>query len=316
MDDKIEHAEVDGHDDLPSRETIRALLDVIAPSSTLSAIRPLAGSYSNLTHLVEALAADGSQMRIVVRRYVYGDRAQKARLEFETLTFLQEHGVPAPVPLYLDEEGAVLGSPGIVTSYVPGQQIMSPPGHPSGPLDWARSLAVMLANIHSIPCDRAKRFLLDANSEATWFLRSGGVPSYMDAHPDGAVAWQAVHDLLPHLQPVESTLVHLDYWRGNVLWEGGRISAVVDWEEAAYGDPGIDVAYCYMELVIMGMIEEAKEFLCAYEAETEKQVANLGFWELAAAVRPMTDIAGWITEPSKGERFRRFIADAKRSVGY
>jgi hypothetical protein len=61
----------------------------------------------------------------------------------------------------------------------------------------------------------------------------------------------------------------------------------------------------------MGMIEEAKEFLRTYETETGRPVANLGFWELAAAARPMTDIEGWITDPGKGEQFRQFIADAK-----
>jgi aminoglycoside phosphotransferase (APT) family kinase protein len=314
MNDENEPCESDAQDDLPSQETIRALLEVIAPGSALSAIRPLAGSYSNSTHLVEALAAGGSQIRMVVRRYVHGDRAKKSRLEFRTLAFLQDHGVPASAPLYLDEDGAVLGVPGIVTSYVSGRQLMSPSDHPSGPLDWARSLATMLARIHSIPCDNARSLLLDANSEATWFLRSGAVPEYMDTHPDGAMIWQAVHDLLPNIQQVEPALVHLDYWRGNVLWDQGQITAVVDWEEAGYGDPGIDVAYCYMEMVIMGMIEASEEFLSIYEAEMG-QVVNLGFWELAAAARPMTDIAGWITEPSKGKRFRQFIADARGRVG-
>jgi aminoglycoside phosphotransferase (APT) family kinase protein len=283
-------------------------LEVIAPTSTLSAVRPLFGSYSNSTHLVEALAVDGSQACLVVRRYVHGDRAKKARLEYETLAFLQDHGVPAPAPLYLDEDGAVLGRPGIVTSYVSGKQLMSPSDHPAGPLTWARSLATMLARIHSIPCASAKRFLLDANAEATWFLRFGSVPDDMDAHPDGAMVWHAVHDLLPHIQQVEPALVHLDYWRGNVLWDRGQITAVVDWEEAACGDPGYDVAYCRMEMVIMGMTEASEEFLSAYEAKMGRQVVNLGFWELAAAARPMTDIAGWITEPSKGKRFRQFIS--------
>lgn len=308
----LSRAEMDDSN-LPSQETVRALMEVIAPESTISAIRPLAGSYSNSTHLVEALSTNGSLIRIVVRRYVRGNRAKKARVEFRTLAFLQDHGVPAPKPLYLDEDGALLGTPGIVTSFVPGKQIMSP----SDPLNWARALAVMLARIHSIPCDKAaKRFLLDANSEAVWFLRSGVVPDYMSAHPDGALVWQAVRDLLPNIQQIEPALVHLDYWRGNILWDRGRITAIVDWEEAGYGDPGIDVAYCHMEMFIMGMREASDEFLKAYEAEMGQQAANLGFWELAAAARPMTDIAGWITEPSKGERFRQFIANARRRAGY
>jgi aminoglycoside phosphotransferase (APT) family kinase protein len=303
--------------DLLSEESARTLLDAIAPGSVVLAIDSLPGSFSNFTHLVEARSADGSAFRVVVRRYaVFGsyDRGEKARREFKTLELVQRYGVPAPRPLYLDERGAILGSPGIVTDYVPGEMILSP----ADPLNCARALATMLAEIHSIPCDaEAQGFLLDANSEATWFLRSGDVPDYMLAHPDGAKVWQAAHDLLPDVQPVPPTLVHIDYWLGNILWDQGRITAVVDWEEAACGDPGIDVAYCRMDMFLNGMgPQAADEFLNVYEAEMGQRVANLGFWELAAAARPMFSPAGWITEPLVQGRFGQFVADARRRAGY
>jgi aminoglycoside phosphotransferase (APT) family kinase protein len=297
--------------DLLSEESARALLDVIAPGSVVLAIDSLPGSFSNFTHLVEARSADGSVFRVVVRCYaVFGsyDRGEKARREFKTLELLQEHGIPAPLPLYLDEEGAVLGSPGIVNDYVPGEMLTSP----ADPLNCARALATTLAQIHSVPCDaEARGFLLDANSEATWFLRSDDVPDYMLAHPDGARVWQAAHDLLSDIQPVPPTLVHIDYWLGNVLWDRGCITAVVDWEEAAYGDPGIDVAYCRMDMCLNGMGRRAAdEFLNVYEAEMGRRVANLEFWELAAAVRPMFSPEGWITESPAKERFGQFVEGA------
>jgi aminoglycoside phosphotransferase (APT) family kinase protein len=300
--------------DAPSRQSVQALLQAIAPGSVLAAIRPLAGSYSNYTHLVEYDAAAGTRARIVVRRYAQrgSDWPGKARREFKTLALLQGHGVPAPTPLYLDEDGALLDASGIVTDYVPGEQIYAPPD----PLAWARALATTLARIHSIPCDAtAQSFLLDANPEAVWFLRSGVVPDYMSAHPDGASVWQMVHDLWPHIRQVPTTLVHLDYWPGNVLWARGQITAVVDWEEAAYGNPGIDVAYLCMNLSLEGMDRAADAFLRAYEAQAGR-VANLGFWELAAAARPMIDPEDWrITASPARERFRRFIADAMGRAG-
>jgi aminoglycoside phosphotransferase (APT) family kinase protein len=284
----------------------------IAPGSTYVAIEPLPGSYSNYTHLVDARRPDGSDFRVVVRRYkVFGsyDRGEKARREFKAFELLHQHGIPVPQPLYLDEQGTMLGIPGIVTRYVSGTQIESP----SDPVGWARALAAMLARIHAIPCaSAATDFLLDANAEATWFLRSGTVPDYMQAHPDGVAVWQAVRDLSSNLQQVQPTLVHIDYWPGNVLWDRGQITAVVDWEEAAYGDPGIDVAYCRMEMHLSGMGHVAEEFLSAYEAEAGRPIANLGFWELAAAARPMFSPEGWITESPAKEEFELFIADSKR----
>jgi aminoglycoside phosphotransferase (APT) family kinase protein len=307
---------VDQRTDLLTEETIHALLQEIAPGSTVLAIGALPGSYSNFTHRVDLRSPDGSDVRIVVRRYkVFGtyDRGEKARREFKTFELLQRNGIPSPQPLYLDEQGAVLGTPGIVTSYVPGKMITSP----SEPIRWARTLATVLAKIHSVPGDTVgKKFLLDGNEEAAWFLHSDVVPAYMKAHPDGTAVWQMVYDLWPHLSQISPTLVHLDYWPGNILWNQGQITAVVDWEEAAFGDPGIDVAYCRMEMFLSGLGYVADEFLNTYEVETGQPVANLGFWELAAAARPMFSPVGRITESPARETFRQFIANARTRAGY
>jgi aminoglycoside phosphotransferase (APT) family kinase protein len=303
----------------PSPEHIRALLDVIEPGSTLAAVHALPGSYSNFTHLVEIKSSAGDVSQIVVRRYAdHGDdRSLKAVREFKTLALLQNYPhIPVPQPRYLDMVGSILDAPGIVTSFVTGQQIAA---HPES-LHWTRvcpTAALMLARIHAVPLDTdAREFLMDGNTEAAWFLRSGTVPAYMRAHPDGARVWQAVHDLRPGLISVEPALIHLDYWSGNILWEGGQITAVVDWEEAAYGDPGIDVAYCRMELFLEGMDAAADTLLQVYEENVGQPVANLGYWELAAAARPMLDLDGWITRPVMADRFRRFIANALQRAGY
>jgi aminoglycoside phosphotransferase (APT) family kinase protein len=68
---------------------------------------------------------------------------------------------------------------------------------------------------------------------------------------------------------------------------------VIDWEEAAYGDPAVDLAYARMNMILMGLPEAAEEFLRIYELETGRPVKNLGFWELAASVRPMIDPVDW-----------------------
>ncbi len=301
----------------PSKEMIAALLDVIAPGSAPVVIDSLPGSYSNSTHFVDVRFPNDYIFRIVVRRYaVFGDydRGEKARREFKTYKLLKAQGLPVPQPLYLDDEGKLLGTPGIVTRYVPGKLVMAPDNPPADPLSWARALAAMLARIHAVFCDSiAQSFLLDANAEATWFARAKAAPDYMKAHPDGALVWKAVRDRLPDLQPVSPALVHVDYWPGNILWNNDRITAILDWEEAAYGDPGIDVAYCRMQMALDGMDEAAEEFLAVYEADMGP-VANLAFWELAAAARPMFDPVGWIDEAPADERFRQFIADAKKRL--
>ena len=296
-------------------ESARALLDRLAPDSELDSITVAEGSFSNYTHILAAREKDGRPYRIVARRYkVFGnyDRGEKARREFKTFELLNRHNIPAPEPLLLDESGEILGLPGIVVSFVEGRLMLEAA---SDPMDWARKLADMLADIHSIPCRKEEQeFLLKGDAEAGWFLNSENPPAYMQAYPGGSELWSILQDRLPNLERVAPVLLHLDYWSGNILWQENEISAVIDWEEAAHGDPAVDVGYAVMNIVLMGLPEAADEFIRTYEAQTGRGLRNLGFWELAAAVRPMIDPEDWkIHQPPGSDRFRIFVEQAKQN---
>jgi len=298
-------------DHLP-QETALILLEKIAPGSSLQRVELLPGSFSNHTHLVEARLPDGETLKCVVRRYqIFGDydRGEKARREFKTLELINDNGIPSPEPLLLDDTGGLLGVPGIVTRLVPGALVLDAPPEP---LIWARKLAVMLAKIHTIPLEEASSsFLLDANTEATWFLQHDSAPAYMQGFPGRINLWQALRDRYVSLRPVTPALIHIDYWEGNILWDEDEISAVLDWEEAARGDPVIDVAYARMNMFLMGLPVAVDEFLRAYEIESGHKAENLGFWEMAAAVRPMSGLANWgmDREPQAG-RFQQYMEEA------
>lgn len=301
-----------------SEQIVCSLLSIIAPGSELTSITVPDGSFSNFTHVVEARLKDGGLYKVVVRRYkVFGnyDRGEKARREFKTFELLNQHQVPAPEAIYLDEKGDVLGIPGIVTRFVEGSLMMEAPSDPD---DWAGKLARTLAKIHSIKCgEDEQNFLLKGNTEAAWFLRYDAPPRYMQEYPGGSELWHMIRDLFPKIQTVSPVLLHIDYWSGNILWHEGRISAVIDWEEAAYGDPAVDVAYARMNIVLMGLPDAADEFLRVYEFESGHKVENLGFWELAASVRPMVDPVDWKVTNSdylNANILLKFIDDAKMRV--
>ena len=298
------------HDDNSVAKIYQAVLDIVVPGAKFLELQPLVGDFSNDTRLIEATDADGSRLRLVSRRYaIFGayDRGEKARREYQTLQFLRQHRVPAPEPLFLDETGATLGAPGIVTRFVPGKLLLAPP-YPAGRPE---RLAQTLAAIHRIPIDTGASFLLAGNSEATWFLKNPDVmPDYIRSHPLGPAVWEAMRTYWPAMTPSLPSLVHIDYWAGNVLWREGEISAVVDWEEAAQGDPAIDVAYCRMDLFLCGLAEQAELFLARYEMAMNRPVRHLAFWELAAAVRPMFNPEGWISDSPQKERFANFVHSA------
>ena len=113
-----------------SEQTANSLLNIIKPGSELTSIAVADGSFSNYTHIVTAQVKDGSPYKVVVRRYkVFGeyDRGEKARREFKTFQLLNQHKVPAPEALFLDDTGVVLGIPGIVTRFVEGSLMMDTP---------------------------------------------------------------------------------------------------------------------------------------------------------------------------------------------
>lgn len=297
--------------------TILAILDALGYVGASCHIDPLPGSYSNFTGLLRIEPRDGAPKKIVVRRYNpenYEEGHDKPACEFHALELLHRQRIPVPPPLLLDTDGGLLGLPGIVTEFVPGKQI-EPPSEAARWGDMAATNARMLARIHQTPfSDADKPFMMNDDVEVAWFIKTDVMPDYMREDPDGETVWHLIKDHWHQRRLASPRFQHTDYWSGNILWIGDEISAVVDWEEAGYGDPACDVAYARMEYYLEGLPEAAETFLQVYQAETGWQLPNLAISELAASVRPMTDPAGWFTRPYMEERYRGFIADAKREL--
>ncbi|MCE2494663.1 MAG: aminoglycoside phosphotransferase family protein, partial [Alphaproteobacteria bacterium] len=103
----------------------------------------------------------------------------------------------------------------------------------------------------------------------------------------------AIRELRFGIRKTPPVFLHMDYWPGNVLWLNGRVSAVLDWDAAGYGDAALDVGYFRMNMYLRGVKEAAGIFLEHYEA-ARGPVLNLGFWELACAARPLPVPSAWI----------------------
>lgn len=89
------------------------------------------------------------------------------------------------------------------------------------------------------------------------------------------------------------SLVHGEYRPGNFLYEGDRITAVVDWEYAHLGDPVEDIGWAFMKQFRVGAAESGffprEEFLERYEERSGYAVDRkaVRFWEVFSNMKVM-----------------------------
>ena len=275
------------HAELASR-----VIDAVVPGHKLVSVTPAHAAFTNSVQVLDTLSAAGSRLRLVVKRMTDDPDPERATADFHGLRIARKHGIPAPEPVLLDATGELLGLPGIVTTFVEGTQN----ANPTDPKAWAKDIAELLLRIHDVRPDAdERRHIYDGKEMGLYFL-SGEWPERMAGHPLSDTIYDAIRELRDGLIADRPVFLHMDFWPGNILWVDGRISAVLDWDASAYGDPAIDVGNFRMEMHLRGIKEAADPFLEYYQA-LSGPVRNLGFWELACAARPLPDPAAWIPEP-------------------
>ncbi len=222
---------------------------------------------------------NGRIQKIILRQHAGdqpGQTASSAATEFKLLQILGQLGLPAPKPLCLDQAGQILAAPYLVVEYVAGEMLFAPP-HLK---DYLHQFAVYLAQIHNI----------NIASVDLDFLPKGEtncLENFTNSKPTGyeEKIRQALNANWPRLQKNRATLLHGDYWPGNVLWLDGKATAVIDWEDAVIGDPLIDLAKSRAEIVWLFGIEAMTLFTRRYQTIMKLDYAHLAYWDLCAFLR-------------------------------
>jgi len=115
-------------------------------------------------------------------------------------------------------------------------------------------------------------------------------------------------------------ILHGDYWPGNTLWRNGRLVAVIDWEDAAIGDPLADLGNARLEILMHYGEAAMNEFTCQYSALwPDTDLTALPYWDLYAALRPTGQMDGWGLPAAQLQQFRAahrtLVADALSRLG-
>jgi len=267
-----------------SREQAGRLVRAFRPDLRLLRLRPLAGAVSSQVTWIEVQGADGGRCALVLRQYAAANPAAARHLaaaEYRLLQLLSAAGLPVPRPYLADDSGAVVPGSCLLTEYIDGERVHQPADLPS----FTRQLAAALAAVHDCGLARADvPFLPDAGDKILDELATGPPMA------DRVVPVTAIRDALragwPPPQVSEPVVLHGDYWPGNVLWRDGRLVGVIDWEEAAFGDPMADLANIRLEIAwhfgtaAMDML--SSQYLTRRPAAG---TATLPAWDLCAALR-------------------------------
>lgn len=84
-----------------------------------------------------------------------------------------------------------------------------------------------------------------------------------------------------------SVFLHGDIWSGNMLWDGDRCVALIDWKTAGVGDPGVDVGNLRLEMARYG--EDAPvHVLEGWERQAGRTATDVAYWDAVAALNTPT----------------------------
>lgn len=311
----------------PSMDALVELCAQLAPGSHPEGVERLGGGLDAAMHTVDLVQPSGTRLELVVRRYPPSLLAREPGIvnrSWRTMQVLQQLGLNAPRPIQLEADSRLFGAPAIVMTRLAGQGDL----RPADLHGWLVQLAGGIAAIHRAPLTGIDlSFLPQPGHQLEYRLPSSRAnPASFEEDADSAAVVAALERWAPRLRRMAPVLVHGDYWAGNTLWQEGRLTAVVDWDNAGVDYPGTDVGYCRLDLALLMGGAAPRLFLEAYEAAAGRRVPQLFFWDLLGALAALPDPARWlpgyhelgrpeITPEIVRERLHAFIEDALTRAG-
>ncbi len=262
----------------------------------LLGVRELEGGVSARVTLMEIVLPDGCLKRILVRQHGSIDLNRNPRVasdEYRLLRILKNEGLSAPEPYYLDETGEVFPDPYIVIEYFEGKS-ESKPDNLRG---YFKQLAEGLAKLHKVDCSKVDISFLP-KQEKNYSAALVKAPEKLDDSLSEGLIRSTLKAVWPLAGRNKEVILHGDFWPGNTLWRNGRLIAIIDWEDACFGDPLADVSNARLE-ILWAFGEEAMEMFTGEYKSIMPAVdfSYLPYWDLCAALRPASKLSQWGLDP-------------------
>lgn len=263
------------------------------PGAAILSEARLTGGVSADVYRIDLVLPNGAPRSVVVRSHGETHGGHGACLEYDLLASLFNVGLPVPEPLCVDDSGAIHAHPYLMMPFVEGAATCS------GDLaETTAAMAKTLATIHRTATATLPRLP----------LRLDPLEDVLDFLPDGP-EWQPLMDRLSGLTDTgfsgPPVLLHGDFWPANLIWSGAEISAVLDWEDAALGDPLSDVACACLELRYLYGRHGMQMFQDAYSSHGSLDPARLALWLIYVAAAAQANMGDWRLDPAKERHMRQ-----------
>lgn len=176
---------------------------------------------------------------LILRAYASVRGTDRLLYEFSVQKHLHALGYPAPKPLWCEADASILGGPFMIMEWLPGRTLMDLMfGQPWRIVTAPGQMACIQARLHQL--------------SAETFPAPPG--SFLDRHLANLhdqIESHDLHGLRPGFdwlrthrppEPVEQSILHLDFHPLNLLFHEGQCRGVLDWGDADVGDRHADVA--------------------------------------------------------------------------
>jgi aminoglycoside phosphotransferase (APT) family kinase protein len=213
-------------------------------------LEKFAWGQSNPTYRIRAASGD-----YVLRRKPFGQLLPSAHAvdrEYRLISALHPLGFPVPRPYSLCSDPEVIGAIFYVMELAKGRAYTNgalPEFEPADRRGMYEQLVDTLADLHNIDPNAAG--LGDFGKPGNYFERQVArwTRQYRDSQTDDLPEMERLIAYLPASLPEQSrtSIVHGDYRIDNVLFDHGKLTAVLDWELATLGDPVADFSYLAMQ---------------------------------------------------------------------
>jgi aminoglycoside phosphotransferase (APT) family kinase protein len=226
-------------------------------------VRRLGGGLGAATHLLRS-----GDRHIVVKQYPR-DRRESVAREWEGLVYASDHGLPVPIPLAVDGDGAWFGCPTIAMSHLRGAPELRP-----RQLDaFVGEVVDLMLGVHAVEIDAAPRSFRRPGRVERW-EHPGEVPDGILPVTLVEQVASRIDDLARIAEPEPPVFSHGDFHPGNLLSHRDQIAGLVDWSTVQIGTRSAEVAYFRIELATLIEPSAGDQFLDRYQQRYGMQLAN------------------------------------------